>query len=129
MYAIRSYYGYTTGLLNGQGAVGDGWNSSWTAHTSGVEVVQVSLFYDGGEVQVDGGAHAVKCSVESTEALHRLFTVLVGDVVYFSALVNRKSPILGSQLLSVGLKDGTLGSGEENTSGFNFGYPGGYINA
>ena len=128
--AYDGFEEYTQGLLNGQGAAGDGWTIPWAAFTTGVEVAEVSLSYKAGDVQVDGGTQAVEfVGIERTDAIRRIFTTLQGSNVYFSALVQRKAPIVGDQLLTVGLKDQSAGGSVDNGLGFDFGYPGGKINA
>lgn len=128
--AYDGFEDYTPGLLNGQGSAGGGWTIPWVAYTTAVEVVAESLSYKSGDVEVNGGTQAVQIvGIDRQDAMRRIFTGLEGPVVYFSALVQRRTPISGDHMLSVALKDQTLGSASDHTAGFDFGYPDGEINA
>jgi len=128
--AYDGFEGYASGDLNGQGVVAaDEWLIPWVAWTSSVHVVASPLFYQNGEVQVDGGTQAVALvNIDALNTLRRVFVKQDDKAVYFSALVQVNNQ--SQNLLSMGLQDQTLGGpGTDNSSGFDFAYPGGFINA
>lgn len=120
--AVESFESYSTvsgaNTLGGNGGIGEGWTSAWSAASTGVGVtvvgvngaVQPTLNYSSGAIDISGGSQAAQVSVSS------------GSNVTFDPLMSRKFSAQSETVYMSMLLKQTAGGGESsNTDYIQFG--------